>query len=174
MRASASPKRFLDLLDPDPHRAEAKYQLLRRRLAFYFRQRGARDPEDLADETVVRVTRRLAEGSPITTALPNYCYGVAALVLKEYFKEPGEAGIAGDTPATGPAAFLGLSRPEQTILMEQCLRHLPASDRAVVKHYYWGERQQLARLLNISSNALRIRVFRILEGVRAKVGGDVK
>src|ERR1044071_2332912 len=52
---------LLDWLDPDPNKAEIKYEDIRKRLVKIFAGRGCAEAEDLADETINRVTSRLHE-----------------------------------------------------------------------------------------------------------------
>jgi DNA-directed RNA polymerase specialized sigma24 family protein len=54
--------KFLHWLDPDRAEAGKKYELIRRHLIFILTRRGCLESEDLADETVNRVARRVMEG----------------------------------------------------------------------------------------------------------------
>ena len=87
---SAGPTQsLLALLDHDPVRAEARYRLLRLKLVKFFAWRGCDSAEDLADETVLRVTRNLADGQVVTrTDKPwVYIYGVGLRVYREWVRE---------------------------------------------------------------------------------------
>src|SRR5262249_57068353 len=79
--------RFLAGLDPDSDRAGEKYESLRLTLIKFFDWRGANFPEDLTDETINRVIRKIDEGETIRD-IPTYCHGVARLVLLEKLKGP--------------------------------------------------------------------------------------
>ena len=79
--------RFLELLDPDPARAEEKYRVLRRRLVMFFQQHRAWDSEEAADETIKRAMTRIAEGADVRTGVPAYCYGVARHVFQETIRK---------------------------------------------------------------------------------------
>jgi hypothetical protein len=60
---------------------------MRRRLVLYFQRKRCVTPDDLADETLNRVTRRLEEEGRITDAPPaRYCYIVARFVLLEHLR----------------------------------------------------------------------------------------
>ena len=62
---------------------------MRRRLVVYFQRKRCLTPDDLADETLNRVTRRLEEQGSITDATPaRYCYIVAKFVLLEHLRDP--------------------------------------------------------------------------------------
>jgi hypothetical protein len=76
-------ERLLDLFDPDRGRAGQRYEATRRALVKFFECKGGRFPEDLADETLDRVARRVAEGEVIRAADPAaYVHGVARNVLR--------------------------------------------------------------------------------------------
>ena len=74
--------KLLARLDTDPEVAGEKYEALRRMLVKFFGWRGAPFPEEHADETLNRVTRKLDEGLVIKD-MPGYCYGVARLLYLE-------------------------------------------------------------------------------------------
>src|SRR5215468_5900977 len=79
---------FLRWLDSDRDRAGAKYEDIRHRLIITFRCRGCTCSEDLADETINRVIRRIQELVDSYTGNPAlYFYGVARNVYQEYVKQ---------------------------------------------------------------------------------------
>ena len=55
--------RLLCWLDPDPERAGLTYEKIRWRLVAILASRGCTSPEELADETIDRVARRVVEGT---------------------------------------------------------------------------------------------------------------
>jgi hypothetical protein len=70
--------RLLSSLDADRERAAGRYVTLRRALTTYFEFRDVPQPEELADETLNRVARRLSEGREIYADNPaSYFYGRA-------------------------------------------------------------------------------------------------
>src|SRR5216117_2107846 len=79
--------KLLAFLDADPEQAGEKYETTRRMLIKFFDWRGAFLAEELTDETLNRVTRKIDEGDEIRDFL-NYCYGVARLVFLESLKRP--------------------------------------------------------------------------------------
>jgi len=153
---------LLDWLDSDRDLAARKYELIRSRLIKIFVCRGCSEPEDLADETIDRVARKLHEieagfiGDPA-----RYFYGVANKVHLEYLrKKPAP-------PAPPPADDSDEVEREYSCL-ERCMEKLTTDNRALVLQYYQEERQakidhrkQLADRLGIALNALRIRACRI-------------
>ena len=163
-------QRLLDLLDPDPVRAGRRYQQLRVRLIRLFEWRGARFPEDLADETVARVARRLDDGVEIRSEDPfRYFCGVAHLVFKEVLRERKKDRVLQD-PASWPAPETGEDggEDERMEVLQECLDQLGGDQRDLLLEYHEGERREridnrraLADGLGIELNALRIRVHRM-------------
>ena len=165
---------LLDWLDADRERAGAKYEDIRVRLIKIFTCRGCREADDLADETINRVTAKLGEIAESYSGDPAlYFYGVAQKVHLEYLrkKPPAqESSRAGREP--GGQTFLA-SGPDDEMeyeyaCLEQCMDHLPSENRRLVLEYYREEkrakielRKRLADELGIGVNALRIRAHRI-------------
>jgi DNA-directed RNA polymerase specialized sigma24 family protein len=162
-------ERLLALLDPDPAKAARHYQLLRKRLTRLFEWRGARFPEDLADETISRVARKLDEGVEIRSEDPfRYFCGVAHLVFKEVLRERKRERQLLEPGNWTPAADPEEPDDERMAFLQECLERLPESNRDLILAYHEGERRErienrrlLADELDIPLNALRIRVHRI-------------
>jgi DNA-directed RNA polymerase specialized sigma24 family protein len=164
---------LLAQLDPDRERAGELYETIRRKLVRLFEWRGCASPEDLADETINRVARRLAEGVELRSNDPyGYFCGVAHLVYKEVLRRASReqrALAGGDWPPT----TLEEEEPSDHRLecLRRCLAELPPDQRDLVLRYYQGKsargesnirnRQQLASEAGIPMNALRIRVHRV-------------
>ena len=91
MTHSLNPEQFevlLKQLSPDRDLAGAKYEQLRRRLVTILTYRGCTHPEEVADETMDRVARRLAEvapGSEIGDST-RFVFGVAWNVAREWIR----------------------------------------------------------------------------------------
>ena len=173
---------LLASLDADRELAAHKYELIRAKLLKYFECRGCPSPEDLADDTINRVARRLYEGRQIWTAEPaSYFYGVARNVLREYWVSPEREFTTLESLPSPVHPYTGALR-QQEVEREQsrvecrldwlvaCLSQLPAESRELILDYYQGERaerirhrKQMAERLGIPQNALRIRVHRIRE-----------
>src|SRR5256885_10310944 len=78
---------LLAWLDADPEAAARKYEQIRTRLIKIFVCRGCSEPEDLADETIDRVARRVPDIEPTFTGEPaRYFYGVANKIHLEYLR----------------------------------------------------------------------------------------
>jgi DNA-directed RNA polymerase specialized sigma24 family protein len=159
--------KFLTWLDPNPDRAGELYEDIRRRLIKIFGCRGCTCPEDLSDETINRVIRKVQEiGESYVGDRALYFYGVAHKVHLEYLRRK-------PVPTPPPAPGKPRSEDEYACL-EQCMERLTVRSRELVLAYYQEEkrakidwRRQLAAHLGIPLNALRIRACRIranLEG----------
>jgi DNA-directed RNA polymerase specialized sigma24 family protein len=175
MTAALNSEQFealLRQLGPDRDLAGVRYEQLRRRLVTIFTYRGCAQPEELADETMDRVARRLMEtrlAAEISDPAP-FVFGVAWNVAKERLKRQRTVALPdgwdsadhGQSEATTPGSGI------RHDCLDRCLRCLSAEDRDVVLTYYQEEglakirhRSDIARHLKISSNALRLRIHRI-------------
>lgn len=163
-------ERLLALLDPDPGRAAREFIQLRQRLTRLFEWRGCRFPEDLVDETISRVARRLAEGIEIRSDDPyRYFCGVAHMVFKELLRERRRERKLQD-PASWPPDQIPEEEPDDPRMevLLRCLDRLPEDQRDLILEYHQGDgrerienRQAIAHRLGVPLNALRIRVHRI-------------
>jgi DNA-directed RNA polymerase specialized sigma24 family protein len=163
---------LLARLDPDRDRAGERYEGLRQRLLRIFEVRGCAGGEDLVDETLDRVTRRLEEGEQILD-LSAYIGGVARLVAREAWRR--QTKVAGEEEAPAAAAVVEDDDDEQIAeCFDRCLASLPDESRQLILQYYRGERrekiderQAMADNYGIPLNALRNRAHRIREKLEA-------
>ncbi|HVH72775.1 MAG TPA: hypothetical protein VNB49_16935 [Candidatus Dormibacteraeota bacterium] len=161
---------------------------MRRRLVRYFDYRNCLSPDDLADETLNRVARKLQEKGEIVGATPaHYCYIVARLVFLESVrrKEHNAPSLDDTERSASVMASLAASSEPTTdtpvkeklfTCLERCLRRLRMQDRELILDYYRGEqgekierRSQMARHLALTMNALSIRACRIRNKLEACV-----
>lgn len=159
--------KFLAALDPDSDRAGEKYEMIRKALISFFDWQGGLSPEDLCDETLNRVVKKLAEGEAVQN-ISAYCRGVARMVLLEYRKGTAARRADVEELASLPAPAPVESHDEPRDWLENCLRELPPESRQLVLQYYKEDKQQkidaraaLAAQLGIPLNALRSRVQRL-------------
>jgi len=162
-------ERFLELLNSDPAEAAKRYDLLRRRLLFWFRNNGASDPENLADETLCRAYRKLHEGLELQSdKLTAYCFGVAQYVLTDHRRRK-------STGEQQPPEGLDPGREEfhqveARLVLTQCLESLSGEDRDLIVTYHMGDRKALARREGLTETALRVRISRIKKKLEDKCG----
>ena len=181
-------ERLLALFGPDRDRSGERYEAIRRALVKFFECKGGRFPEEMADETLDRVARRLAEGETVRAADPAaYVHGVARNVLRgDWTQRQRATARAAAVPAEPPRDEDAASQAERRLAcLDRCLAALPPETRQLVLRYYLEERRAkidgrrvLAESLGIGQNALRIRMHRIrarLEScVRACLGGETE
>jgi DNA-directed RNA polymerase specialized sigma24 family protein len=156
---------------------------MRRRLVLYFRRKRCIAPDDLADEVLNRVARRLEEQQgQITDATPaRYCYIVAKFVFLEHLRQVGNmrTGLAESarTPEPEPPPA---DESKRLDCLDRCLAQLYAADRELILGYYPADertriegRKTLATRLGLTQNAVSIRACRIREKLVACVRGCV-
>ncbi len=163
--------RLLRWLGPGRDEAGRRYEEARRSLIKIFVCRGCRDAEDLADETINRVTERLQDIEAAYTGDPLlYFYGVANKVHLEYLRRRPAP------PAPRPAPEPDEEDEREYECLERCMGGLAEASRELVLQYYQGDkrakienRRRMAERLGIALNALRIRAHRIRAGLQSCV-----
>lgn len=152
-------------LDPDVGVASKKYQQLRRKLVRLFEWRGAWTADELADETLTRVARKLGEGADVQGDVEPFARGVARLVFLEFLREQQRDQLIRSTPP--PAATAAFEEADLDCL-DRCLQKIAPADRDTILEYYADDergrieaRRLLAARLGVSPTALRIRALRI-------------
>ena len=158
---------MLAWLDSDREVAGQKYEQIRQKLIKMFIGRGCPDPEELASETLSRVTRKIQdiadtyEGDPMF-----YCYKVAYLVYLESIRKRPQP-----LPMPPPDSSEQVEREYDCL--ERCMSRLQPGDRELVLQYYQQDkrakidhRKELADKMGIALNALRIRAHRIRLNLR--------
>lgn len=161
--------KLLEHFSANREEAGTHYELMRAKLVHYFEWRTCPLSEDLADETINRVARRIDEGENIFN-LPAYFFTVARLVFMESLREHERTSVPLDE-----VPEMSVEQPqkeEQAEVRLRCLDHclskLPIESQNLILKYYHDEkrakidrRKQLAEGLGIPLNALRIRAHRI-------------
>lgn len=172
--------RLLKWLDEGASSDGQKYLEMRRRLVAYFDRKNCVRPDELADETLNRVARRLEEeaGAIEGDAPARYCYIVARFVFMEHLRETQKDDALvnelrrqsqrGNGPATSATDDERKIKEQRLNCLEQCLSKLESASREVIARYYIGKarvkiehRRALAEDLGITMNALSIRACRI-------------
>jgi DNA-directed RNA polymerase specialized sigma24 family protein len=178
---------LLDWLDDGSDSRGEKYLEVRRRLRAYFDRKHCVCSDELVDETLNRVARKLEEKGAITeVSALHYCYIVAKFVFLEDMRRA--------KPVQTDATELLSSRSKSfrhtdaweteadelsekmLSCLEKCLSELAADDRELILEYYRGERRakierrsELAARLGLSINAVSIRACRIRNKLEACV-----
>src|SRR4051794_35557107 len=175
---------LLEWLDDGTESHGATYLEIRRRLVSYFDRRNRPAADELADETLNRITRTLeTSGSIAVTPPARYCYVVARFVLLEDVRHGrrsvqfDEARDSSSFEAGGPPAE-ALDRERRSDCLDNCLLKLQPEQRELIVEYYRDAKRQridhrrdLAAALGISMNALGIRACRIRATLETCVTG---
>lgn len=154
--------RLLVWLDADRERAAVRYEKIRWRLIAILASRRCADAEELADETIDRVSRRVADIQASYVGDPAiYFLGVMNNVHHEYLKRPA-------------LPRLVEHRDDVEIIerlhrcLEICLGKLAPHAREIIEQYYAEDkrakinlRKRIAAKLGVTNSNLRLRALRI-------------
>ena len=135
----------------------------------YFRRHGVSDPLSLADEVIIRVTKKVEEVAPTYVGNPvHYFLAVARYVLAELWRQPLQVELAEDLPALSASEA---SAMKELLLqsLEQCWTHLSPQEQNILLRYYLEttaqtvrqSREELAQDLGLTVNALRVMTHRL-------------
>jgi DNA-directed RNA polymerase specialized sigma24 family protein len=146
-----------------PDEGARRYETIRRGLITVFISRRCQDAEDLADETIDRVAKKLGDIADSYVGDPaRYFYGVAKKVVLEYTRQKLPPVAPVPTGEPGPQ-----EEPDLDCL-DACLERLTAENRELILSYYGDKkrrksdsRERLRRELSLKAGALRARTFRI-------------
>jgi DNA-directed RNA polymerase specialized sigma24 family protein len=172
--------KLLAWLNPDREVAGAKLENIRHKLMKFFECQGCLSPEEYADATIDRVAKAIEQSVEIRTSEPAlYFHGVARNVLKEYWRKPErkwapfETLLPSQHPGEDPIELETQALESQTMeqryqCLQGCARELPPVYRELIVQYYHAtgrtkieNRERLAREMNVTVNALRIRAHRL-------------
>ena len=179
-------QRLLNWLDEGEPSDGHKYLRMRVRLVAYFDRKNCLTPDELADETLNRVARRLEEDGITESDTPaKYCYIVARFVFMESLRATKKNDALLEDVRRQPhgnhvTGFEADNRKDTKEKMlnclEQCTDRLEPLNRELITRYYTGQervkienRRRLAQELGISVNALSIRACRIRDKLEACV-----
>jgi RNA polymerase sigma factor (sigma-70 family) len=162
-------RQLLDWLDEGINSDGSRYLEIRRRLVIYFDRKNCLTPDELADETLNRVARRLEEEGSISTDTPaHYCFIVARFVLLEDLRRLPQKQLDDQLAAPSNSSEKQKEAERRLGCLERCMEALDSDERALINNYYQGElrakienRKRIAEKLGISINALSIRACRI-------------
>ena len=153
---------LLRWLDPEPERAGLAYEKIRWRLVVILASRGCASPEDLADETIDRVARRVADIEALYVGEKAiYFLGVMNNVHHEYLKQP-------PMPRLPEPDEEVESKEDIHRCLDKCLAKLTPNSRRMIEQYYAADkrakidlRKRIAVELGIGLSTLRLRALRI-------------
>lgn len=159
---------LLNWLDPDRERAGEMYETIRQQLIKMFAWNQSHDPDDLADETIDRVMRRVREIRHDYSGDPRlYFFGVAKNILREARREQRIWSL--DETEIRFQAGTDENSEQLYECLDKCMLKLPPDRRALLLAYYQGSkrakidtRRQLAAKFDLRPAALRMVVYRTL------------
>src|SRR5215831_3699574 len=167
---------LLRRLDANPERAADEYERIRRKLVKFFEWSSCLAAEDLADITLNRVARKV--GTDAIQDVEAFAWGVAKKLRQEAQKRDRktislQALPTGVTVSDGGGAIEDLhqkiQREKELRCLHKCLQHLSPEDYLLFLAYrvdkgqYVKNRKNLAKQLELTPGALRVRVIRIRE-----------
>ncbi len=176
-------QRLLQWFSGETESSGESYLDMRQRLVAYFDRKNCTAPDELADETLNRVARRLEEENGIISDSPaHYCYIVARYVFIEYWRGTRRNEVPLDRVLRQPAEEFtsledeAINREKLMSCLDRCTEKLDPQSRDLIIRYYQGERRlkienrrALAAKLGITLNALSIRACRIRDKLEACV-----
>lgn len=161
-------EKLLLFLDSDRERAGELYDFLWSKAREYFSARACTCAEDLADEVMSRLAKKIAEGEEIIDVL-RYCYGLARWVWKEFLRSPDSKPVPiEDLSIIQVAPIDPVIKKEESGCYLHCMNQLSDKERKMMVEYHDGDgevlhkvREKMARRMGITVVALRIRITRI-------------
>jgi len=186
---------LLRWLSPDSEQAGQRYLSLRRALIEIFARRGVPSfaLDELADETLDRAGRKLADGEVIHHPEPMaYLHGVARHVLSEYWRKQSRwvnETLFEERPPRNQAALeskRGFREEKQELerwldCLDELLKSLPPEDEALLRACHQEDPQQqvrnrraAAKRLGLVEASLRSQLHRIRQTLERKVRACVE
>lgn len=174
---------LLQHLDADRERAGAAYEQLRRRLIKFFECNSCLNAEELVDETLNRVARRLANEDMSDVAA--FAWGVAKNVVLEARKQTlrmvsiselplGENSLPGEQDPEDEIQK-NIESKEKTRCLRICMQRLASGDRRLFLAYYNAPvdrteyRRNLAQSWGMTIGGLRVRMNRLRDALETCV-----
>jgi DNA-directed RNA polymerase specialized sigma24 family protein len=175
--------KLLAILDSDPETAGGKYEQLRRKLIKFFEWRGSFISDELADETLNRLARKIDEGKEIEKNVFALSLGIARFVLLETLKRPDNKRVEMKELATVVAPPERREEDDDlwVVCLRECLSGVSEENRELIIEYYQGEgrarideHKMLATRLGVSLNTLFSRAKRTRDKLEECVRRCVK
>lgn len=182
-------ERLLLRLDVQPAIAWEKYAILRRRLAKVFQWKGCSPAEDLADEALERVGRKL-ENEQIDD-LTGYSVGVARMLCLEASRRTrrensleelmGGAAALPDPVHLETEIIASIDRQMWLEYLQDCLAKLKPIDRVFILAFYGAQtekdmyhRRKLSEQYGLNPGALRTRANRLRDKLESCILQNVR
>jgi RNA polymerase sigma factor (sigma-70 family) len=165
---------LLNWLSPNREEAGERYESIRSGLIRYFRFKGCSNEEDLADETINRVTKKLPKLDLTTGNKPiTYFYGFASKIfLEELKRNRKETEFETRFQPANPNDLIDVEENRFNCL-EKCLNKIKSSEKELLTNYYRKDksekfdfRKRMAESLGISINTLHVKIHRLRNTVR--------
>lgn len=164
---------LLNWFSSDQKEAGEKYEQIHNGLRRYFRYRGCSDPDDLADETINRVAKKLSDLDLTQTQKKiSIFYGFALNIYREYLNSNSNREILLNPDLVPKKEISGEVNGEMGCL-ERCLSTLSDDERKLILTYYSKDkgakiilRKKMAEDIEITTNALHVRIYRIKENLK--------
>ena len=154
---------FFRLLEPTATSTSSGFAQCRLKLLKFFAWRFCEDPANLADETIVRLIKNVNAGTVVSSDHPySYVYAVALNVFREYQRTKEKTKII----SRGNPADAAAQSVRVVDCRELCLSQLSSDKTSFMARYYLGDREVMMKELRLTSNALRLKVFRIKQRLR--------
>ena len=159
---------LLTWLSPDRSQAVTKFQRIRGDLIRIVASRGCPVPEDLADEAIERVARKVSKIAVDYIGDPAlYFHAVVRNVHREYVRRRKPSTLDRELRA---AEGVDETAENHSRCLDQCLKTISEADQALILDYYSRDRSDkiarrkaIAMQIGVGLNALRIRAYRIRE-----------
>jgi DNA-directed RNA polymerase specialized sigma24 family protein len=175
-------QRLLEWFDEGENSDGEKYLEIRQRLVSFFDRKNCLNADELADETLNRVARRLTEAEIESETPAKFCYITARFVFLESLREKEKTnvpldGVEQKISANQTANEETEIREKRLNCLEKCVSGLETANRELIVGYYYGtervkieNRRALAEKFGVSANALSIRACRIRDKLETCVG----
>ncbi|MBP6820993.1 MAG: hypothetical protein KA368_05590 [Acidobacteria bacterium] len=168
-------KALLDYLSAHCEDAGERYEALRRSVMRYLEQRAVFASDELADEILDRVARRIEMGEEVRE-IGGYCLGVARNVYLEWQRNPRNNHLPIEELDRYPVPEAQTDEAwdsSQLICMQKCLQSVADGKQELLREYFRGQggertkrREVIAGQLGINQAALYNRVSRLVERLR--------
>jgi RNA polymerase sigma factor (sigma-70 family) len=160
-------EKLLKAFSPDAEEGPRLLLLMQKKLMRSFECRGCNSPDDLIDEVINRVARRLEEGEVIYN-LNGYFLEVGHRVHQEWLRRRTNTFLDDIPEPPLPPPPDDDEKETRMRCLDHCLEELTVQNRQLILNYYQDERRvkidhrkQMAETMGIPLNALRIRAHRI-------------